>query len=128
MPYEITYHDDPSGVVTRFFGDISDKDVLQSGFDRIQSVEKFESLTYVIDDYSEVEDVSVTEEGVQDISTFTLEVSVANKNIKFLAIMPDDQIFRQGLLWKMLSQETGWKIDIVHTKEEAEEWIARNVT
>lgn len=128
MPYEITYHDDPCGVITKFFGIISDKDVLQSGFDRIQSAEIFEKLVYAIDDYSEVEDFSVSAEGVREISTFTLEISIANKNIKFLAIMPNDQIFSQGLLWKLLSQETGWKIDIVHTKEEAEDWIKNNAT
>ena len=127
MPYEITYHDEPCGAITRFSGVVTDQDLLQSGHDRIRSVEFFEKITYFIDDYSIAEDIEITADGIRDVSTFSVEVSVANKNIKFLIVLPTEHLFILGTFWKLLSQDTGWNISIVKNQEEARQWIKDNI-
>ena len=127
MPYEITYHDEPCGAITKFFGVVTDQDVLQSGHDRIQSVEFYEKITYFIDDYSIAEDIEITADGIRDVSTFAIEISVVNKNIKFLIILPTEHLFVLGTFWKMLSYDTGWEINIVKNQEEAQQWINDNI-
>jgi hypothetical protein len=127
MPYEISYYDEPCGAITKFFGVVTNQDLLQSGRDRIQSVELYEKFTYLIDDYSIVEDIKITADGIRDVSTFAVEISVINKNIKFLAILPTEHLFILGTFWKLLSHDTGWEINIVKNQEEAQQWIKDNI-
>lgn len=127
MPYEISFYNDPGGAVTRFYETVTDADVLQSGLDRIQSAELLEKFTYLIDDYSAVKESRLSSEGVQQVATFAVEISIINNNIKFLMIMPSEKLYAQAANWKLLSYDTGWKVTIVKTKEEAEQWIKNNV-
>lgn len=127
MPFEITYYDEPCGAITKFFGVVTDQDLLESARQRIQSTELYEKITYFIDDYTGVEDVKITVDGVQDVSTFAIEISVINKNIKFLVILPNEHLYALGVYWKVLSYDTGWKINIAGNQEDADLWIRENI-
>ena len=123
MAYEISYRDDPCGVVTRFFGTVTDEDLHRSCLDRIQSVELLEKFSYMIDDYSEINDSLITIDCVHDVSTFALEISAINRGIQFFAITPSSHLTILARLWKLLSHDTGWEIRVLQSRKEAEEWI-----
>lgn len=125
MSYEIAFFDNPCGVVTRFFGTVTDQDLHKSCIDRIQSVELLEKFSYMIDDYSEIKDSLITIDCVHEVATFALEISAINRRIKFFAVTPSMHLTNLARFWKLLSHDTGWEIHVLQSRKEAEEWIKK---
>ena len=123
MSYEISYNYDPCGVITRFFGTVTDENLHKSCIDRIKSAELLEKCSYMLDDYSEIKDSLITVDCVHDVATFALEISAVNRKIKFFVVTPSAHLTNLARFWKLLSHDTGWEIHIFQSRKEAEEWI-----
>lgn len=127
MPYKIEYVDNPCGVITKFFGLVTDDDIHKSCVDRTRSNELIEKLTYVLDDFTDVTEFTGTPEGVKNAASFAVKASELNKTIQYLSIMPTDLLYGMSRMWIAYTEETQWERNIVRTREEAKQWLKENV-
>jgi hypothetical protein len=127
MPYEITYLETDGGVLTRYYGIVTDSDIMNSMKERFSSDDKVSSYRYAITDCTNVEKFDVSPEVMKESAEVSKKVSRINKNIAVVAIMPADLEFGMGRMWQAYSYVTGWKTGIVRTKDEAEVWLKENL-
>ena len=127
MPYEITYLETDGGVLIKYFGIVTDSDIINSMEERFSSDDQVSSYRYAITDCSNVEKFEVSTEVMKESAELSKKVSMINKNIVVIAIMPTDLEFGMGRMWQAFSYETGWKTGIVRTKDEAEVWLKENL-
>ena len=127
MPYEITYLETDGGVLTKYFGIVTDSDILHSIKERFSSDDRVSSYRYAITDCSNVEKFDVSPEVMKESAKVSKKVSMINKNMVVVAIMPTDLEFGMGRMWQAYAYETGWNIVIVRTKDEADIWLKENL-
>lgn len=127
MPYEITYFETDGGVLTNYYGIVTDSDIINSMKERFSSDDRISSYRYAITDCSDVERFDVSPEAMKESAEVSKKVSLINKNIVVVAIMPTDLEFGMGRMWQAYSYETGWKAEIVRTKDEADIWLKENL-
>lgn len=132
MPYEITYFETDGGVLTKYYGVVTDSDIINSMKERFSSDDKVSSYRYAMTDCSDVEKFEVSPEVMKESAETSKKVSIINKNIVVVAIMPTDLEFGMGRIWQAYSYQTGWNTKIVRTRKEAEDWLRnkldRNLT
>jgi len=127
MPYEITYLETDGGVYTKYYGIVTDSDIINSMKERFSSDDKVSSYRYAITDCTDVKKFDVSPEVMKESGKISKKVSNINKNIAVVAIMPTDLEFGMGRMWQAYSYETGWKTGIVRDKDEAEVWLKENL-
>ena len=127
MPYEITYLETEGGVFIKYYGIVTDSDIIDSMKDRFSSDDKISSYRYAITDCTSVEKFDVSPEVIKKSAEVSKKVSMINKNIVVVAIMPTNLEFGMGRMWQAYSYETGWKTGIVRTKDEADIWLKENL-
>lgn len=83
MPYEIVW--EPKGAVKRFFGRVSDAEVLQSGLE-IECDPRFDNLNFVINDFLACDSFSVSEGTVDEVSAIDNAAALSNPRIRIAVI------------------------------------------
>jgi hypothetical protein len=127
MSYDITYLEDEGGVITTYSGIVTDNDMIQCGKARFSSDDRIKSYRYFISDFTNVTEFNVTSDGLRSIADIAINASKLNKRLLLVAVLPTDFQFGMGRMWQTLSEETGWKIQMVRTPAEAQEWIQNNL-
>jgi len=127
MPYKIEYSDTDGGVLTTYFGVVTDSDIIGSLKERIESKKRVENYRYVISDYSGAEEFKVTTEGIKQNALIAVRASASNKKGVLVAILPKDHEYGMGRMWQAYADETGWKTYIARDKKEAYEWLNENM-
>lgn len=84
MGYE-TRWEPPRGVVKRFFGYVSNKELLQSVIDT-ESDPRFDDLRFVINDFLDVRNISVSRNDVEYISAVDRAAAATNPNIRIAVV------------------------------------------
>jgi hypothetical protein len=100
MPYEIIYLETDGGIITKYFGIVTDSDIMNSMKERFSSDDRIASYRYVISDCSDVEKFDVSAEVMKKSAEISKKVSMINKNIAVVAIMPTDLEFGMGRMWQ----------------------------
>ena len=127
MPYEITYLEIDGGVYTKYYGIVTDSDIIDSMKERFSSDDKVSSYRYVMSDFRDVENFEVSPEVMKKGAEVSKKVSMINKNLLVVGIMPTDLEFGMGRMWQAYSYETDWKIEIFRTKDEADIWLKEHL-
>lgn len=127
MPYEITYLETDGGVYTKYYGIVTDSDIIDSMKERFSSDDKVSSYRYVMSDFRDVENFEVSPEVMKKGAEVSKKVSMINKNLLVVGIMPTDLEFGMGRMWQAYSYETDWKIEIFRTKDEADIWLKEHL-
>jgi hypothetical protein len=128
MPFEFTVTEDPVGITTRFYGVVSDEDLIQSCYDRTQSSSLVSQLSYLLDDFSEVSEFVVTKEGVIKTAEFAVQLSHQNSAVVYLSVVPTDLLYGMSRMWQAFTDETHWERQIFRSEEEARAWISDNLS
>ncbi len=89
MAYEIVW--EPKGAVKRFFGHVSDTEVLQAGLD-IECDRRFDQLSFVINDFLACDGFSVSEGTVEEISAIDNAAALSNPRIRIAVIATAPEI------------------------------------
>lgn len=89
MTYEITWV--ARGVIKRFFGHLTDHDMLQSVLDT-ESDRRFDDLRYVINDFSGITGSSVAMPTIDDISVADSGAARSNPDIRIAVVTSDPAI------------------------------------
>jgi len=127
MPYRITYDNGARGVTTTFYGVLTDDDLIKSCIDRTSSDDKITDLLYIEDDLLEVTEFKASTEGIKECALFADRASELNKKLVHIAIASEDIIYGMTRMWQAYADDTGWNMNIVRTREDAEIWLKDNI-
>jgi len=127
MTYVITFKEKEGGVFTHYSGTVTDADIIKSVKERLLLVEKLKPIKYFFSDFTDVDNFNVTSTGIQTIADIATRASKINNDIILVAIVPSDLEYGMARMWQAYSDDMNWKTYLARTKEEASEWLNKNL-
>jgi|GEM_PF-2087191 len=127
MPYKIDFLDQEGGVITTYWGGVSDADVIQSGRKKFAELDRLKNYRYALTDLSRVEEFKLTSYGIQVNVDLSSKIYEVNSNFIVAFVLPTDVEFGMGRMWQAYSDKYGIKSFVCRSRTEAEEWIQKNV-
>ena len=123
MPYEITYLNEEGGLITTYWGTITDSDIIKSGQEKLTSLERLRSYRYALTDLSRVEKSELTSKGIQ--ANVDIASIIMKENINFIVafVLPTDVEYGMGRMWQAYGDRYKIKSYVCRTRVEAETWI-----
>lgn len=120
MPYELKW--ERRGVVKRFFGHVIDDDLLRSRED-IEGNYLFDGLRYIINDFLNCTDSSITHRAIEVISAIDKAASTTNPNIRVAFIATAPKLIATAIAYTNLPM-TPYQTRIFSTVADARAWLA----
>lgn len=127
MPYRIEYDTDKLGVITIYSGIVTDKDLCDSLTERLDNFARLKRYRYAISDCTNVTEYKVTPEGLKKNAEISYEISEKLPALLLVVITPSDLMYGMGRMWETYIDDTGWETTMVRTRQEANEWIEKNL-
>lgn len=127
MPHKMTYLEDEGGLVTTYWGIVSDGEIIKSGKEKLAIKDKLKTCRYVLTDLSVVEKLNLTPHGIQVNADISLKMLKENTDILVAFVVPDDFGFGMSRMWQAYANHSDIKSRIFRTRSEAETWIRNNL-
>ena len=124
MSYEIIW--EPKGAIKRFFGDVTNIDLLES-VEKIESDHRFDNLRYVINDFLACTTFSFDGSVVEDISVLDNGASVSNPDIKVAVVATAPDIVTATKQYAE-SPINAYETRIFSTLAESRLWLLKHCT
>ena len=119
MSYEIIWQ--PHGVVKRFFGHVTERDMVQSVIDT-ESDARFDSLRFVINDFRGVTGCSAGQSEVEEIVIIDKGASLTNPDIRIAVVASLPEIVALATQYAE-SPMNAYSTRIFASMEEAGAWL-----
>lgn len=112
-----------TGLIQKYVGDITGAELLQESL-AVAEDPRFDALRYVITDWSESRDSSVSEEDVLKLAAYIKAMAKTNGRIRHATVLHRaDNAQALTSLYVMLASESPWQIAMFHSLAEAQAWV-----
>ena len=129
MPVEIKDCDDGLGVTISGRDSITDQQWLDEFKKHLtQEEDKFRKYRYSLSDYSAVTEVDVSNASIQALAELCIQASKINPYPVVAIVAPSDLAFGLARMTETLISETYWKTEVFRSRQEAVEWIKKEVS
>ncbi len=115
------FHWKENNAVVTFEGDVKYNDIFLSD-GKIYGDSRFDLMTYAIYDFSEVNNLLITEADLKILSVLNISASKWNKKLKVALIITSKNIADVLSIYIQLMEKSSWSIKIFNTREKAFEW------
>ncbi len=120
----IIHNWEPNGLHTQYINATSGEQMIASALE-ISGDPRFDSLHYVIGDWSQSAQSGITAKEVELLAKHIAALCKTNPDILNPSILPKGESAQALVaLYVSLTEDLSWKTDWFHTEEEAREWIA----
>jgi len=123
MPYEIIYLEEGGGVITNYWGTITDEDIIESGEEKYLSLSKLRNYRYAITDLSRVKESRLTSKGIKKNAEISRKIFAEIGDIIVAFVLPTDADYGMGRMWQAYGDMEDKYSRICRTRAEAEKWI-----
>lgn len=123
MPYKIEYIEDQRGVVTTYWGVVTDEEVIQSGLEKSSHRKKIKTVRYALTDLSRVEKFDVTPAAIQENARISSDMIDEYGEMLVAFVLPTPFEYGMGRIWQAYADYDGSRSQIFKTRSEAEQWI-----
>ncbi len=123
MPYEIAIENNGSRIITRYYGKLIMPEINAAYDERFTDIEKIKKYRLLINDYTDVSEVSTDGLDVPRLARAYLWASTHNSEVVVVNVMPTDLEFGLGRMWEGYVSDMPWKENVVRTREEARSWF-----
>lgn len=120
MPYRITWED--QGLYSRFWGKVDLGQIMRM-MDVIGADERFDAIHYVLSDYLDVTEFSLTTKQIDEIVALDIAQSYSNARYYSLGIAKDEKIRRLLEYWTAVHMNPE-RVGVFESLEQARAWIA----
>jgi hypothetical protein len=108
----------------KYFGIITGAELRESQ-EALGGDARFDSLKAIIADGSQIEQTLNTEKDIQILSAISIAQSASNPQIKNAIVLSKFETGQAlASFYQMLAEDSGWKIELFHSEEEARRWLA----
>lgn len=119
MSYELRW--EPHGVIKRFYGEVTDHDVMQSVID-IESDMRFDAVRYVINDFLQCTGYAVSGETVDQIAVIDCGASHTNSHIRIAVVTTSPEVVALATRYAQ-SPVNRYPMRMFATMDEARTWV-----
>lgn len=127
MPYKIEYLEEQSGIITTYWGVITDEDIYRSGREKSSQLEKIKTYRYALTDLSGVEKFDLTPEGIKDNAGISSDIFKVNDGLLVAFVLPTVVEYGMGRIWQAYADHEGKRSQIFKTRSEAELWVTEKL-
>ena len=122
MPYELSW--EPSGVVFRFSGVVSDEDLVASNGE-VYASPLFQTMKYQIVDFSMIDKLDVSYEIVRRVADSDRRASESNPDVKVAIITSAPFVRGMSNVYALSHEAKGgtWTTQIFEREEDARGWV-----
>lgn len=121
MAYELVW--EPEGVVRRFSGVVSAAEFISS-VERVQGDPRYDDMHYVINDFSAVPTLNLSDETFTELAVLHYGAFVSNPNCRVVFVTADNVL--AGMVRRILQQGpvVSYQTKVFLTEVEARDWLA----
>ena len=119
MAYENNW--ERNGVVKIFSGSVDGRQVLDSVIS-VEADKRFDSVRYVINDFSNVVDIDINERDIIRIAAMDRGASVTNPNIRIAVVTNDNRMRDLVQRYGKLMKDSPYQALLFESINEAREW------
>lgn len=123
MPYKTEYMDREGGVITTYWGTVTDDEVVRSGMEKTASIERVKAYRYILTDLSNVDAYRVSPQAIQENAKIAAQFFAINSNVLLAFVLPSDVEFGMGRMWQVYADQAGLHSRVFRTRREADEWL-----
>lgn len=127
MPYKIEFSEKDGGVVTTYWGAITDEEIAQSGREKASKGYDIGMIRYFLTDLSLVEKFSATPAGIQENASFSSGLLKGHDKIFVVFVFPTDLEYGMGRIWQAYAEHADERIKIFKSRSDADAWIAKQL-
>lgn len=124
MPYEIVTEDEGKWVVTRYYGRLTISDLRAAHMERFLDPEKVKKYMVVWSDYSDVDDVNLSDFDVRELASIYRYAFKNYSGAVVVAIMYMPYLYDMGTKWYAYTDGIFLMRRIVRTKQEARAFVS----
>jgi hypothetical protein len=127
MPYKTEYLDEEGGVITTYWGTVTDDEVIKSGMEKAASIERVKAYKYILTDLSGVDEYQVSSHGIKGNAKIASRCFAINDSALLAFVLPSDLEFGMGRMWQAYADQAGRQSRVFRTRREAEKWLKSNI-
>lgn len=127
MPYKTEYLEKELGVITTYWGVVTDEEIYRSGREKRAQLDKIKTYRYAITDLSRVEKFEITTDGIRDNAKITSDIFKINQVLLVAMVLPTKVEYGMGRMWQAYADSDGARSQLFKTRDEAERWIKNNL-
>jgi len=127
MPYHIEYLDPERGVITEYWGELTETEFLQCTQEKFSDLDALGSYRYSISDFTQVTKFSVGMEAIKEnamLSKYTIKV---NKHGVMAVVVSSNLLYGLGNIWRVVSGESNNRVRIFISRGAAANWVAEQL-
>ena len=123
MPCELNW--EPSGIIFRFSGVVTDEDVVESSKE-VYASPHFSAMKYKIADFSMIEKFDVSSRTVREVAESDRKAAEDNPDVRVSIITSSAFVRGISEMYQLFRHTTGgiWSTEVFDSEEEARSWAA----
>lgn len=123
MPYRTEYLEDLSGVITTYWGIVSDDDLHRSGREKYSNFDKIRLYRYALTDLSRVEQFDVSSTAIEENARISSEMLDENRRMTVVFVLPTQLEYGMGRMWQAYAGDHADRSHIFKSRSEADKYI-----
>lgn len=127
MPFDVQYSADGAGVLPRATGLLTADELLAGTVGIGQAGDRLSRVRYALVDLSGVVEFRGTSQDLSKLADEDVAMAKQLPNLAIVVVASLPVMFGMARMWEALAHQTGWRIMTVQTREDAIDWLGREV-
>ena len=127
MSYTSLYIDGGRGVLKTGRDIVTGQQILTVAREFSRDELRLGRLVYALVDFSEIEEMRVTPSEIRLIVEVQRRTAALTPGALVAIFAPDPLAFGLSRYWHSFSEDLGWKATVVHTRDEAIDWLRKEL-
>jgi hypothetical protein len=127
MPYKIDYLESTGGVITTYWGELTEEEFVECTEAKFVSLDKYSHYRYSISDLSAVTRLAVSIDTLKSNALMSGYALDSNESGYMAVVVSSDLLYGISRQWKANTGNLDDRVGIFRTRDEADEWIAEKL-
>jgi hypothetical protein len=127
MPFHAEFSPDGTGVLLIGTGLLTGDELIAVTISIGQAGERLSRVRYALADFSGVVEFLATSQDLAKLADEDVAIARRLPDVAIVLVASQPLVFGMSRMWEALAHQTGWRIMVVQTRDEALNWLRREV-
>ena len=128
MPYKIDYLEDSGGVITTYWGELTEAEFVECTESKFTALDQHIHYRYSISDFSAVSKLSISIDLLKSNALMSGYALDSNKSGYMAVVVNSDLIYGLSRQWKASTGNLDDRVAIFRSRQEADDWIEEKLS
>lgn len=128
MPYKIDYLEESGGVITTYWGELTEAEFTECTEAKFVSLDKHTHYRYSISDFTAVSKLSISVDVLKSNALMSGYALDSNQSGYMAVVVNSDLIYGLSRQWKASTGNLDDRVAIFRSRQEADKWIAERLS